>query len=115
VSKPWNEYMGNDPWCRFGVTGDTVLEFTREPRAEFGTGWCAPLKTIRPEMNVVGLYWREAPGHPLPTPTKKVNARDADALGEPLRAGEMYVSSKHGLIPVSVEGVRFLIDKGEGQ
>lgn len=35
-----------------------------------------------------------------------------DVLGQPLRLGELYVSVPGGaLVPVTVEGVRWLVDK----
>jgi hypothetical protein len=74
---------------------------------------------MHPRVNVAGLFWRPSvlgvptplPPDFSPPPEPTPVSVPSDALGEPLRSGAMYVSSRHGLVPVSVEGVRFMIDK----
>ena len=87
---------------------EMILELTRDPIAH-GTRWTQRVGDIPPSTDINGLYWR---------PAVQGEAREAclasgqlDVLGQTLRSGEIYLSSRHGLIPVSVEGLRFMIDR----
>jgi hypothetical protein len=102
----WRRWMSEPP-----PLNDMLIDMTYLPNG--GRSWSQRVRDVRPERNVAGLFWRpSAPGEaPGEAPREAPCVEQRDALGAPLRAGEMYVSSKHGLVPVSVEGVRFLIDK----
>lgn len=105
-------------WSSCPIAGSIhLVELTREPRAERPNAWVVEAKRIAP--GVVGddsLYWR-----PWPEGREQAKGGEVvekapptaqlDALGQPLKAGEVYVSGLGGaLVPVSVEGVRWLID-----
>jgi hypothetical protein len=104
VSKEWRLWANDPPT----LPGDRLIDLTRDP-VHLSRWWTQAVGDMRPEANVGGLYWR-----PSVQDARSSAPKNLDALGAPMKAGEMYVSSRHGMIPVSVEGVRFLIDK-EGE
>jgi hypothetical protein len=105
-----------NPWRRWGseppesdLSPETLLEVTRTPTGPSRRKHQAMrFDTISLMANVGGLYWRFAAG-----PRKMPPA--CDALGAPLQAGEVYVTGPGGaLVPVTVEGVRWLLDRMGG-
>jgi hypothetical protein len=82
---------------------DMLLDLTYAPAS--GPRWTQRPSEMKPERNVANLYWRPS------TLNKPPQMQQRDALGSPLVAGEVYLSSRHGLLPVTVEGLRWLIDK----
>jgi hypothetical protein len=120
---------------------DMLVELTRDP-VTHGTRWTQRVREVPPSTNLNGLYWRPSAQAPrrlnmgqimaeCDCPRRgaceraerclaaepEVNkaprpAQGLDAMGEPLRSGEIYLSSRYGLIPVTVEGLRWILDRG---
>jgi hypothetical protein len=99
---PWRLWTADPPPARRGM----LVELSRSRTV---TDWRGSVENIVPDLNVNGLYWRRwlVP----PQREEAPRAKQHDVLGADLRAGEVYVSSRHGLIPVSVEGLRWIIDR----